>query len=179
MKKLSGLLFAGIVAFGVATCGGGKDHEPTLKKLTEKYWEAVFNNRMEEAYAMLSESSRSRVSLEEFSESMTFVSFEGEGALELNKAFAEHSKLTILGIEVKKKEATVTVILLVPALATFKTNLEKQLASEEVEVEDAAAWMLQEMITALDENRLPIQEFRVKMTWILEGEKWGFAYGQG
>jgi hypothetical protein len=178
MKKNFALLFMGIVAFGLATCGGGKDHEPILKELTEKYWEAVFNNRMQEAYAMLSGSSRTRVSLEQFSESMTFVSFEGEGALALRKAFAEHSKLTILGIEVKKKEATVTVILLVPALAAFKTNLEEQLASGEVEVDDTAEWMLQEMLTALAENRLPTQEFRVKMTWILEGEKWGFAFGQ-
>lgn len=179
MKKTLGLLFAGIVALGLVACGGGKDYERTLKELTKKYWEAVFNSRMEEAYAMLSESSRARVSLEEFSESMTFVSFEGEGTHELGEAFAENSKLTILGIEVKKKEATVTVILLVPALASLKADLEEQLASGEVEVEDAAAWMLQEMITALKENRLPTQEFRVKMTWILEGERWGFAFGQG
>jgi hypothetical protein len=178
MKKTLGLLVMGIVALGLIACGG-RDNESALKGLTERYWKAVFNSRMDEAYAMLSESSRNKVSPEEFSESMTFVSFEGEGALELRKAFAEHSKLTILGIEVKKKEATVTVILLVPTLATFKANLEEQLASGEVEVEDTAEWMRQEMITALAENRLPTQEFRVKMTWILEGERWEFAFGQG
>jgi hypothetical protein len=178
MKKTLGLLVMGIVALGLLACGG-KDHESALKGLTERYWEAVFNQRMQEAYTMLSGNSRTRVSFEEFSKSMTFVSFEGEGASELGKAFAEHSKLTILGIEVKKKEATVTVILLVPALATFKASLEEQLASGEIEVEDGAAWTLQEMITALNENRVPTQEFRVKMTWVLEGERWGFAFGHG
>lgn len=178
MKKTFGLLFIGVVALGLATCSGGKDHERTLKDLTKKYWQAVLEGRMEEAYAMLTEGSRANVSLEEFTESMTFITIDGEGINELKQTFAEKTKLTILGIETKKKEATVTIILLVPTLATLQANLETQYVQGEIETDDLQAWMIGEMKTALEENRLPTQELRVKMTWILEGERWGFAFGQ-
>jgi hypothetical protein len=176
MKKILSLLFAGIVVLGLATCGDGKDHELTLKELTKKYWEAVFNNRMQEAYAMLSDSSRASASFKEFSESMRFVPFEGEWAQGLQDSFASKTKLTILGVEAKKREGAVTVILLVPALASLKADLEEQLASGEIEVEDEAAWMLQETTTALEEDRLPTQELRLKMSWILENNQWRLVF---
>lgn len=174
MKKTLNLLLMGIVAAGLATCN--EDPEPVLKELTQSYWQAVFRGRIQEAYVMLSDSSRASVTPQEFSESMRFVSFEDEGSDELKEAFAEKAKLTILGIEAKRKEATVHVILLVPALAGLKSNLEAQLASGEIEVDDKAAWMLREMTTALEENRLPTRELRLKMTWILENNRWRLVF---
>jgi hypothetical protein len=178
MKRTLGALAMGIAVMGLLTCGG-EDPEPVLKELTHKYWDAVLEQRMDEAYAMLSAGSRAGVSLGEFAESMTFVSLEGEEADVLKQVFAEKARLTILGIEVDKKEATVIVILLVPALGTLQSSLDAQLASGEPQVEDTLAWMAGEMIAAIEENRLPTQELRLKMTWILEGKRWGFAFGQG
>ncbi|MEA3311144.1 MAG: hypothetical protein U9Q76_02865 [candidate division WOR-3 bacterium] len=175
MKRTLNLLLMGIVAAGLVTCGG-EDPEPVLKELTQRYWQAVFRGRIQEAYEMLSDSSRASVTPQEFSEAMRFVALDGEGVHELQDAFAGKTKLTILGVEAKKKEGAVTVILLVPALAGLKSNLEAQLASGEIEVEDEAAWMLQEMTTAIEENRLPTQELRLKMTWILENNQWRLVF---
>ncbi len=175
MKKILNLLLMGILAAGLATCSG-EEPEPVLRELTQSYWQAVFRGRMQEAYAMLSDSSRASVTPKEFSESMRFVPFEGEGSNELKEAFAEKAKLTILGIETKRKEATVHVILLVPALAALQASLQAQLDSGEIEVENEAAWMLHEMTTALEENRLPTQELRLKMNWILENNQWRLVF---
>lgn len=178
MKKILNLLLMGILAAGLVTCGS-EDPEPVLRELTQRYWQAVLRGRMQEAYGMLSQASRAGTSFKEFSESMRFVPFEEEWAQGLQDAFAEKTKLTILGVEVKKKQGAVTVILLVPALAGLKSNLEAQLASGEIEVQDEAAWMLQEMTTALEENRLPTQELRLKMTWVLADDRWRLVFGDG
>ena len=174
MKKTLNLLLMGILAAELVTCN--EDHEPVLKELTQSYWQAVFRGRMQEAYGMLSDSSRASVTPQEFSESMRFVSLEGEGSDELKEAFAEKAKLTILGIEAKRKEATVHVILLVPALAALKASLQAQLNSGEIEIEDEEVWILAQMTTALEENRLPTQELRLKMTWILENNQWRLVF---
>ena len=174
MKKILNLLLMGILAAGLATCS--EDPEPVLKELTRRYWQAVFRGHIQEAYGMLSDSSRANVTPQEFSEAMRFVPFDGEGSYELKEAFAEKAKLTILGIEAKKKEGAVTVILLVPALAALQASLQAQLNSGEIEVEDEAAWMLQEMTTALEENRLPTQELRLKMTWVLADDRWRLVF---
>jgi len=174
MKKILNLLLMGILAAGLATCS--EDPEPVLKELTQRYWQAVFRGHIQEAYGMLSDSSRANVTPQEFSEAMRFVPFDGEGSNELKEAFAEKAKLTILGIEAKKKEGAVTVILLVPALAALQASLQAQLDSGEIEVEDEAAWMLQEMTTALEENRLPTQELRLKMTWVLADDRWRLVF---
>ncbi|MCK4232598.1 hypothetical protein KAX06_05685 [candidate division WOR-3 bacterium] len=175
MKKILNLLLMGILAAGLVTCGG-EDPEPVLKELTQSYWQAVFRGHIQEAYGMLSDSSRASVTPQEFSESMRFVPFDGEGSNELKEAFAEKAKLTILGIEAKRKEATVHVILLVPTLAALQASLQAQLDSGEIEVEDEAAWMLREMTTALEENRLPTQELRLKMTWVLADDRWRLVF---
>jgi len=174
MKKILNLLLMGIVAAGLATCN--EDPEPVLKELTQRYWQAVFRGHIQEAYGMLSDSSRASVTPQEFSESMRFVPLEDEGNDELKEAFAEKAKLTILGIEAKRKEGAVTVILLVPALAALQASLQAQLDSGEIEVDDEAAWMLREMTTALEENRLPTRELRLKMTWILENNRWRLVF---
>jgi|GEM_PF-2267124 len=178
MKKILNLLLMGVLAAGLVTCGG-EDPEPVLKELTQQYWQAVLEGHIQEAYGMLSDSSRVSVTLQEFSEAMRFVALDGEGVDEFREAFASKAKLTILGIEAKRKEATVHVILLVPALATFQTDLQAQLASGEIEVDDEEAWILAQMTKALEENRLPTLELRLKMRWVLVDNRWRLAFGAG
>lgn len=177
MKRNIWLLLAGIVALGLATCS--EDPEPVLKELTQKYWQAVLEGHIQEAYGMLSDSSRASVTPQEFSEAMRFVALDGEGVDEFRENFASKAKLTILGIEAKRKEATVHVILLVPALATFQTDLQAQLTSGEIEVDDEEAWILAQMTKALEENRLPTRELRLKMRWVLVDNRWRLAFGEG
>jgi len=159
-RHLRGIGFF-VFIMGCVSC---TDYTPELKELSTRYWDAVFAGEMESAYAMLAGSSRQGMSLEEFTQAMSFGRPTPQDAAELYRAFAAQAKLSILEVKAKRKEASVSVILIVPVLETPAEG-----------VPSDSVW--NELAAAVRERRVNFQEIRVNMTWIREEDAWRLLFG--
>lgn len=176
MKRYLLIAVAGLALAVLAGCG--EDPGPRLEQLTTEYWDAVLNSRMHEAYGLLSESSQARLSPAEFSRAMRLLPAFCQGDGDVGKAFARKARMSIIGIQAKKKKATVSVILLLPSVAKLADDLKAKIPSTEPEPLDTTAWLSKQIARALDEGMVPVQEIRIKMSWIKENSQWFLDFSE-